>query len=325
MAEPLLSARQLRCEFGTGKQRFAAVDNVDLDIAAGEVVGLVGESGSGKSSLGKLLTGLYSRSGGDLLFDGEALPAKFSRAQFRANARRIQMVFQDSHSSLNPRMTVFDSLVEPLRLNGSDRSKCEQQARHWLDRVGLGWRYSSCYPHELSGGQRQRIGIARAFIAGPRLVVCDEAISALDVSMQAQVVNLLRELNAETGVALLFIAHDLPMVRYLADRTAVMYHGQLVELAPSATLFATPAHPYTRDLLAASPVPDPEVERNRPQNDFATQFIGAVRSAGACAYADRCSEAAEMCFLQRPALSPLPHAEGEELVSCFYPVNRQPA
>lgn len=323
MNDVLLSARGLRCEFGRGAARFAAVDGVDLDIAAGEVVGLVGESGSGKSSLGKLLTGLYQRSAGEVWFAGEPLPARMTRADFRANASRMQMVFQDSHSSLNPRLRIIDSLIEPLRWRQQPREQNLRAARQWLERVGLSARYADCYPHELSGGQRQRVGIARAFIAQPRLVICDEAISALDVSMQAQVVNLLRELNRETGVALLFIAHDLPMVRYLAHRTAVMYRGQLVEVADNARLFAAPLHPYTRDLLAASPVADPVLERKRVDTGGAGLAAAAEQTVAGCAYAPRCSEAGEDCFRMRPVLEQ--HADGAQAVSCFFPLEPRPS
>lgn len=253
MIAPLLSVDGLCKHFTVQGQRVDALREVSFSMAAGEVLGLVGESGSGKSTIGKVVAGIYSADAGRVQFNGEPQPAKFRRADFRKRARQVQMVFQDTQSCLNPRFTVADSLEEPLQLQGIGKQQRQQRLVHWMARVGLPLSMLQRYPAELSGGQRQRVGIARAFIAEPELVICDEAISALDVSVQAQIVNLLRTLVAETGVAILFIAHDLAMVRYLCDRCLVLCNGELVEQGDTAALFKTPGHDYTRKLLAAHP------------------------------------------------------------------------
>jgi len=251
VSSALIQLRELRCHFQSGQGLLAAVDGVNLDIEAGEVLGLVGESGSGKSTLGRIIAGLQPRSAGELIIAGKAMPQHYNRRQFKTMSTQVQMVFQDSYASLNPRMTILASLQEPLWSQGVAATTARAKAAYWLERVGLPQSAGERYPHELSGGQRQRIGIARAFIAEPRLVICDEPVSALDVSVQAQIINLLQELQSEHNTAMLFIAHDLAVVRFLASRTAVMYLGEIVELGETAALFEGPRHPYTTRLLAS--------------------------------------------------------------------------
>lgn len=304
--KPLLELREVSCHFGRGANQVRAVDLVSLRLEAGQVLGLVGESGSGKSTLGRLICGLAPRSAGSILLNGEALPRRFGTRDFRRHAARVQMVFQDAYSAMNPRMTVEACLLEPLLLQGKARGDERRLVARWLERIGLPQRFARRYPHELSGGQRQRVGIARAFITEPRLVICDEPVSALDVSVQAQIVNLLRDLQTDTGVAMIFIAHDLAVVSHLADLTAVMYHGRIVELGDRA-LFRQPAHPYTRALVAASPggeVLAGQVESNS---------LLAPASYG-CAYANRCARVIESCRARTPALE---HKANGRRVACY--------
>lgn len=291
MTEPLLQVEGLVRHFPlAGGQMVRAVDGVSLTIQQGEALGLVGESGSGKSTLGKTILGLHDKTAGAVRFRGRKLPACYRRADFLRQAGMMQMVFQDPDSTLNPRLTVGESLAEPLVLLGR-RSEVRARLPEWLARVGLGAEAAGRYPHEFSGGQRQRLGIARALIAEPALLICDEPVSALDVSVRAQIINLLQELRRSIGLALLFIAHDLGVVRHLCERTAVMYRGRLVEEAPTQELFTRPRHPYTRLLLDSNPPPDPRLARTRPP--AATQ-TGTADPAG-CAFAPRCPRAGNQC------------------------------
>lgn len=305
MTEPVLEVRTLRRLFHQGGDFLTAVDNVSLTVQRGEVLGLVGESGSGKSTLGRVIAGLLSRSAGEVWVDGVPLPRHSRSGDFRRRARAghpVQMIFQDSYASLNPRLNIGQSLGEPLIVQGVPAPEIEQAVAYWLSRVGLPAEAAQRYPHELSGGQRQRVGIARAFIAKPRLVVCDEPVSALDVSVQAQIIQLLRDIQREQGTAMLFIAHDLAVVRYLAARTAVMYLGEIVEMGDSAALFASPTHPYTRQLLAAHLEPEP--------GSAALLTTVAAPSARAlplsgdrgCRFAPRCPFAEADCRLAPPWL-----------------------
>lgn len=284
----LLEIDRLSCRFGD----VTAVDEVSLSVNEGELLGLVGESGSGKSTLGRAICGLVPPSQGRIRFAGRTLPERFTASTFRRQAALVQMVFQDAYSAMNPRMTLLDSLREPLLLQGKQRGKESRLALDWLDRIGLPRRFAMRYPHELSGGQRQRLGIARAFITEPRLVICDEPVSALDVSVQAQIINLLQNLQRDTGVAMLFIAHDLAVVRLLAERTAVMYHGRIVELG-GRDVFARPRHPYTRALVAANPGAGGELMESR-------SLLPPAETG--CAYRKRCPYAASVCEASVPML-----------------------
>jgi len=303
-------------ELGRGK-RVHAVDGVSLDIAEREIVGLVGESGSGKSTLGKTLLGLHDKTAGTVTWRGEQLPRVYRPQDFRRHAPKMQMIFQDPYSSLNPRMTVGEIIGEGLQLHTrQNNSAIRDKVANWLVRIGLQPDHMSRYPHEFSGGQRQRIGIARALILEPEFVVCDEPISALDVSVQAQVVNLLDELKQELGLTLLFIAHDLSMVRYVSDRMAVMYLGSLVETGPSDDVFFTPKHPYTQILIASNPEPDPAHERSRVSTTIQGEIPSPVNVPAGCRFAERCPHVMDKCRVTTPILKPIADAP-HRLVACF--------
>ncbi len=300
-------------DLGRG-QRVHAVDGISFSIKEGETLGLVGESGSGKSTLGKTLLGLHDKTSGTLTYRGEVLPARYRSADFQRLAHKMQMVFQDPYSSLNPRMTVGEIIAEGLR--GKPMSAAQKQAlvSQWLDRVGLNAAHASRYPHEFSGGQRQRIGIARALIMEPEFVVCDEPISALDVSVQAQVVNLLNDLKKSMGLTMLFIAHDLSMVRYISDRMAVMYLGSLVELGKAGEVYFEPRHPYTEVLIASNPEPDPATERQRVSTAIQGEIPSPVNVPEGCRFAGRCPKVMPVCHQQTPQLLPL--VDEDRLVAC---------
>ena len=301
---PLLDVRGLSRHFDLGHGRvLQAVDRVSLAIGEREVVGLVGESGCGKSTLGRTVVGLHEKTAGEVAWRGEVLPTRYRSADFRRGSRKMQMIFQDPSSSLNERMTLREIVAEgPLLHRMWRRAEVPDRVGAWLDRVGLSPDQMSRYPHEFSGGQRQRIGIARALALEPELVVCDEPISALDVSVQAQVVNLLADLKTTMGLTLLFIAHDLSMVRYVSDRTAVMYLGRIVELGPADDVFFRPLHPYTRSLIASNPVADPEHERTRPRGGPPGEIPSPVNLAPGCRFAGRCPFAAPVCRELDPEL-----------------------
>lgn len=302
MAETLLELVQLSCHFRQGEEYLAAVDGVNLRLAKGEVLGLVGESGSGKSTLGRLVVGMETPSSGVVKFAGEPLFWRRHSRLPRRHQGKLQMVFQDSYASLDPRMTIAQSLAEPLRAAGMRGNAVAKKTAQWLDRVGLGERFARRYPHEMSGGQRQRVGIARAFISEPKLVVCDEAVSALDVSVQAQVLQLLREIQAELGTAMIFITHDLAVLRGLADRIAVMYLGEVLELAPSEQLLNRPLHPYTQQLLAAHPEPEVGGTAAREVSTKASERPMALSNDRGCRFAGRCPYVQEACLLTPPWL-----------------------
>ncbi|EIJ81848.1 oligopeptide/dipeptide ABC transporter, ATPase subunit [Bacillus methanolicus PB1] len=266
MPEKLLEIKNLKQYFNVGKPNMVkAVDGVTFDIYKGETLGLVGESGCGKSTTGRTIIRLYDATEGEVLFKGENVHGKKSPKELKKFNRKMQMIFQDPYASLNPRMTVADIIAEGIDIHGLAKNKQERMQRVYelLETVGLNKEHANRYPHEFSGGQRQRIGIARALAVEPEFIIADEPISALDVSIQAQVVNLLKKLQREKGLTYLFIAHDLSMVKYISDRIGVMYFGKLVELAPANELYKNPMHPYTKSLLSAIPLPDPETERTR--------------------------------------------------------------
>jgi ABC-type oligopeptide transport system ATPase subunit len=275
---PLLQVQDLRVDFTQGQGKvFQALKGVSLSIHPGETVGLVGESGSGKTTLGRVILGLTEATQGQILFDGEDI-THASRARRRTLGRDIQVVFQDPYGSLNPARTVGDTLAEPLLSDKSlSTQDIAQRIAEVLQRVGMPADTAQRYPGQFSGGQRQRIAIARAVIAKPRLIVCDEPVSALDLSVQAQVLNLLKELQQSMGLAMLFISHDLTVVRHVSHRTVVLYRGDIVEQGDAAQVHEHPQHPYTRALLAAAPVPDPLIQRERrAQFDLARQALAAA-------------------------------------------------
>ena len=314
----LIDARGVTKRFPLGRWQIVhAVDDMSLAIAEKEIVGLVGESGSGKSTFGKTLVGLHAKTAGEVYWEGERLPQRYRPADFERYARRMQMIFQDPYSSLNPRMTVGEIVGEGLRLQaGMSGARVREEVGDWLVRVGLERGHAGRYPHELSGGQRQRVGIARALILKPKFVVCDEPISALDVSVQAQIVGLLGELKESLGLTILFIAHDLSMVRYLSDRMAVMYLGSLIEIGPCEDVYDRPLHPYTQMLVASNPEPDPRSERQRATIPITGEIASPINIGPGCRFATRCPKVMDVCWSVTPELGVVTGEADERRVAC---------
>lgn len=310
MSESLLKISDLCVDFTLPAEgwpgrprRLRAVDEVSFDLAAGETLGIVGESGCGKSTLARAILGLVPASAGSVSFLTQRL-APADRRTLRRQRRELQLIFQDPLASLNPRMTVGDIIAEPLRVHFPDQLRKDRDARVYkaLEQVGLAGELVNRYPHEFSGGQCQRIGIARALVLEPKVIICDEPVSALDVSVRAQIMNLLATLRTELGLSLVFIAHDLAVVRHISDKVLVMYLGRVVEQGPAEALFSEPAHPYTRALLAAVPVADPRRQRARLAAVLQGEVPSPTNPPSGCGFRTRCPWAVERCANTRPRL-----------------------
>lgn len=300
--ETLLSVQELKRYFDLGKDTtLKAVDGISFDIKRGETFGLVGESGCGKSTAGRTIMGLYGSTGGKVEYDGVDIHEMSGKDRFDY-LRNMQMIFQDPYASLNPRSTVFEIIAEPMQVHGLYKNKKELQARvhQLLEDVGLNRDHANRYPHEFSGGQRQRIGIARALSLDPDFIIADEPISALDVSVQAQVVMLLQKLQKEKGLTYLFIAHDLSMVKYISDRIGVMYLGHMVELTTADQLYDKPLHPYTEALLSAIPIPDPDIEEARERVILEGELPSPIDPPSGCVFRTRCPHAMAVCAEKKP-------------------------
>ena len=317
---PLLAVEELVQRFPARGGHRVAVDGVSFTVTAGETLAIVGESGSGKSTVARIVLRLLDPTGGRVVLDGDDITKVRGRALRRVRPR-MQIVFQDPYSSLDPRMTVQATVAEPLRVAGR-RGEVSTRVREVLDLVGLGPELCDRYPHELSGGQRQRVGIARALVLSPELLVLDEPVSALDSSVQAQILNLLVALQKRLGLTYLFISHDLAVVRHVADRVAVMHLGRIVETAPTEALFVAPAHPYTQALLSASPEPDPEVERQRRRIVLRGDLLDATEVLSGCRFRPRCWKATDECAATDPALAVLGGGEpgpARHQAACHHP------
>lgn len=296
--EKLLEVKNLNKHFKLEKKQILkAVDGISFDVYKGETLGLVGESGCGKSTAGRTINHLYDATSGQVIYHGEDTQKKKSVQYTKELSKKMQMIFQDPYSSLDPRMTVLDIIAEGISNHNPELRKKDRltKVHDLLELVGLNKSHANRYPHEFSGGQRQRIGIARALAVEPEFIIADEPIAALDVSIQAQIVNLLKELQQDKGLTYLFIAHDLSMVKHISDRIAVMYLGNIVELADSETLYEDPLHPYTQALLSAIPVPNPEIERSRERVILTGDIPNPVNPPSGCRFRTRCPVAMNIC------------------------------
>jgi len=324
--EVLLDVRGLKMHFPVKTSMFSktknyiyAVDGIDFKVKKGETLGLVGESGCGKSTTARAIDQLYKPTAGEVILKGKDL-TKLSPNEMMEARKNMQMVFQDPYASLNPRMTAGDIIAEPIRIfqkqglidmSTQDR---DNRVEELMEKVGLSRFFKNRYPHEFSGGQRQRIGIARALALNPELILCDEPVSALDVSIQSQILNLFKDLQEEFGLTYLFIAHDLSVIKYISNRVAVMYLGLIVEIADAADLYKKPLHPYTEALLSAAPIPDPKIEAKRKRIILTGDVPSPDKQRPGCNFYDRCPKRMDMCRERRPSLK---DAEDGHEVSCF--------
>ena len=315
--QPLLEVKDLKQYFNISMNAFQtkplkAVDGVSFTINKGETLGLVGESGCGKTTVGRTILHLYKPTAGEIWYNGKQIVTKKDVMEFR---KKATMVFQDPYSSLNPRMTVADIIGEPLDVHKMYTTKAERQERilELMNHVGLNSEHAARYAHEFSGGQRQRIGIARALAVDPDFIVCDEPVSALDVSIQAQVINMFDELQDKLGLTYLFIAHDLLVVRHISDRIAVMYLGKVVELADAKTIYERPMHPYSKSLLSAVPVPDPKIARANKRIMLEGDIPSPLNAPSGCPFRTRCPHATEQCAMEMPAFK---EVEAGHFVAC---------
>lgn len=301
MSKVLLECQHLKKYFNTPAGKLHAVDDISFQLEEGKTLGVVGESGCGKSTLGRTILGLLSATEGKILFDGEEIQNK-SKSEMLPLRKQMQIIFQDPFSSLDPKMTVFQIIEEPLVIHRMyrDRRGREERVYELMDLVGLDRRYASTYPHELDGGRRQRIGVARALALDPQFIVCDEPVSALDVSIQAQILNLMCDLKDRFGLTYLFITHDLSVVKHISDRILVLYMGKPVEYADPDELFAQPLHPYTKALLSAIPVPDLSARDKEPEI-MTGEVTSPINPKPGCRFATRCPRACERCFIEEPA------------------------
>jgi oligopeptide/dipeptide ABC transporter ATP-binding protein len=325
---PLLRVQDLRKEFPVGSTGLArrhrpsvrAVDGVTLDVFPGETLGLVGETGCGKSTLARCLSRLYDVSDGRIWFDGREITT-LSRRKMRPIRRDIQMIFQDPFGSLNPRRRVGSIIADPFTIHRIDvRADRKARVQELMELVGLNPEHYNRFPAEFSGGQRQRIGVARALALRPKLLVCDEPVSALDVSIQAQVINLLADLQSELGLTYVFISHDLSVVRHVSDRIAVMYLGKIVEVAPTDAIFENTRHPYTRALLSALPVPDPDTADSRERIVLSGELPSPAAPPAGCRFHPRCPKAQQDCVAAEPPLAPVLGDGVDHRTACFFPL-----